>query len=348
MTLENSYGHDKQAGPQALALNTMGDRTVFKNVAMLSYQDTWITPSTSNYRVYAKDCFIEGAVDFIYNSGNIYIDNATIYINRKSGGYIVAPSHGADVEWGYVFMNCRITAPSVPSETDVWLGRPWHNNPKTVFINTIAEVTIPAKGWYPTMGGLPVLWADYNTMDAHGNPVDLSQREDTYYYTDSNTGEKVYGKAKNYLTAEEAAQYTVKNVLSGKDNWQPAIITESCAAPVATLSDDKSTITWETVPYAICYVIVKNGKEVEFTTATNIAAEEGANYMVYAANEQGGLSAGCGPNAANIGSITNITDTQMVAIYSVNGMKLKDFRPGINILKRMDAKGNITTHKVVK
>lgn len=348
LTLENSYGHDKQAGPQALALNTMGDRTVFKNVAMLSYQDTWITPSTSNYRVYAKDCFIEGAVDFIYNSGNIYIDNATIYINRKSGGYIVAPSHGADVEWGYVFMNCRITAPSVPSETDVWLGRPWHNNPKTVFINTIAEVTIPAKGWYPTMGGLPVLWADYNTMDAHGNPVDLSQREDTYYYTDSNTGEKVYGKAKNYLTAEEAAQYTVKNVLSGKDNWQPAIITESCAAPVATLSDDKSTITWETVPYAICYVIVKNGKEVEFTTATNIAAEEGANYMVYAANEQGGLSAGCGPNAANIESITNITDTQTVAIYSVNGMKLKDFRPGINILKRMDAKGNITTHKVVK
>ena len=53
LTLENSWGHDKQAGPQALALNTTGDRTVFKNVAMLSYQDTWITPSTSNYRAYA-------------------------------------------------------------------------------------------------------------------------------------------------------------------------------------------------------------------------------------------------------------------------------------------------------
>ncbi|MBO5001781.1 MAG: Ig-like domain-containing protein, partial [Prevotella sp.] len=103
LTLENSWGHDKQAGPQALALNTTGDRTVFKNVAMLSYQDTWITPSTSNYRVYAKDCFIEGAVDFIYNSGNIYIDNTTLYINRKSGGYIVAPSHAVDVKWGYVF-----------------------------------------------------------------------------------------------------------------------------------------------------------------------------------------------------------------------------------------------------
>ena len=346
LTLENSWGHDKQAGPQALALNTTGDRTVFKNVAMLSYQDTWITPSTSNYRAYVKDCFIEGAVDFIYNSGNIYIDNTTLYINRKSGGYIVAPSHGADVEWGYVFMNCRITAPGVPSETDVWLGRPWHNSPKTVFINTIAEVTIPAKGWYPTMGGLPVLWADYNTMDGNGNPIDLSQREDTYYYTNSD-GSKTYGKAKNYLTAEEAAQYTVKNVLGGKDNWQPAIITESCAAPVAVLSADKSIISWEAVPYAICYVIVKNGTEVSFTTETSISAEAGATYMVYAANEQGGLSAGCDPNATGIQS-TLVSDAQVVAIYSVGGVQQRELQRGLNIVLMKDAQGNTFVRKVMK
>ncbi len=347
LTLENSWGHDKQAGPQALALNTSGDRTVFKNVAMLSYQDTWITPSTSNYRAYAKDCFIEGAVDFIYNSGNIYIENTTLYINRKSGGYIVAPSHGADVEWGYVFMNCRITASGVPSETDVWLGRPWHNSPKTVFINTIAEVTIPAKGWYPTMGGLPVLWADYNTMDGNGNPVDLSQREDTYYYTVKETGEKIYGKAKNYLTAEEAAQYTVKNVLSGKDNWQPNVITESCAAPVATLNEDKTTLSWEAVPYAICYVVVKNGIEVEFTTETSIAAETGANYVVYAANEQGGLSAGSNPNAQGIQHAA-LTHAQAVAIYTVGGMQVKELQKGLNIVKMQDANGNVFIQKVIK
>ena len=350
LTLENSWGHDKQAGPQALALNTMGDRTVFKNVAMLSYQDTWITPSTSNYRVYAKDCFIEGAVDFIYNSGNIYIDNTTLYINRKNGGYIVAPSHAADVEWGYVFMNCRITAPGIPSETDVWLGRPWHNNPKTVFINTVAEVTIPATGWYETMGGLPVLWADYNTMDANGNPLDLSQRRDTYYYIENKgtaNEKKVYGTAKNYLTAEEAAQYTVKNVLSGKDNWQPSIITESCTAPVATLSDDKSTISWEAVPYAICYVIVKNCTEVEFTTETSVKAEAGATYMVYAANEQGGLSTGCNPDAAHIESVPS-TETKVVAIYSANGIQQKALQNGLNIVLMKDNKGNSFVRKVIK
>ena len=331
LTLENSWGHDKQAGPQALALNTSGDRTVFKNVAMLSYQDTWITPSTSNYRVYAKDCFIEGAVDFIYNSGNIYIDNTTLYINRKSGGYIVAPSHAADVKWGYVFMNCTITAPGNPAETDVWLGRPWHNQPKTVFINTTAEVTIPAAGWYEKMGGLPALWAEYNTMDGDGNPLDLSQRRSSYWKEVD--GEQVWvHNVKNVLTAEEAAQYTVKNVLSGSDNWQPSIITESCAAPQAKIEGNK--IVWDAVPYAICYVVYKNDEVAGFTTECEFAYEAGAEYKVFAANEQGGLSKASVPGVTDgISSLPTADGQQSTAIYTLDGKRVQQLQQGINIIK---------------
>ena len=331
LTLENSWGHDKQAGPQALALNTTGDRTVFKNVAMLSYQDTWITPSTSNYRVYAKDCFIEGAVDFIYNSGNIYIDNTTLYINRKSGGYIVAPSHAADVKWGYVFMNCTITAPGNPAETDVWLGRPWHNQPKTVFINTTAEVTIPAAGWYEKMGGLPALWAEYNTMDGDGNPLDLSQRRSSYWKEVD--GEQVWvHNVKNVLSAEEAAQYTVKNVLSGSDNWQPSIITESCAAPQAKIEGNK--IVWDAVPYAICYVVYKNNEVAGFTTECEFAYEAGAEYKVFAANEQGGLSKASVPGVTDgISSLPTADGQQPTAIYTLDGKRVQQLQQGINIIK---------------
>lgn len=331
LTLENSWGHDKQAGPQALALNTTGDRTVFKNVAMLSYQDTWITPSTSNYRVYVKDCFIEGAVDFIYNSGNIYIDNTTLYINRKSGGYIVAPSHAADVKWGYVFMNCTITAPGNPAETDVWLGRPWHNQPKTVFINTTAEVTIPAAGWYEKMGGLPALWAEYNTMDGDGNPLDLSQRRSSYWKEVD--GEQVWvHNVKNVLTAEEAAQYTVKNVLSGSDNWQPSIITESCAAPQAKIEGNK--IVWDAVPYAICYVVYKNDEVAGFTTECEFAYETGAEYKVFAANEQGGLSKASVPGVTDgISSLPTADGQQPTAIYTLDGKRVQQLQQGINIIK---------------
>lgn len=347
ITLENSWGHEKQAGPQALALNTMGDRTIFNNVAMLSYQDTWITPSTSNYRAFVKNSLIEGAVDFIYNSGNIFIESTTLLINRKSGGFIVAPSHGADVEWGYVFNNCTITAPGVPSETDVWLGRPWHNFPKTVYLNTRAEVTIPATGWYETMGGLPVLWADWNTTDADGNLLDLSQRRDTYYYTDSN-GERVYGTAKNFLTDEEAAEYTVKNVLSGSDNWQPEIKTESCAAPVAKITDN--VIEWNAVPYAICYIVEADGEIVDITTScTSTVSVPAESYTVRAVNEFGGLSErAVATNTTAIEAIAAETsDITIKAIYTVDGIRLSAPRTGVNIIVGTTADGQTVTRKVV-
>lgn len=330
LSFVNSYGVEKNDGPQALALNTENDRIVFNNVGMYSYQDTWITTSKSNYRHYVKNSFIEGAVDFIYNSGNVYFDNDTLNIVRKDGGYIVAPSHAKDVKWGYVFMNNVITAPGVPSETSVWLGRPWHNFPKTVFINTKAEVTIPATGWYETMGGLPVLWADYNTVDGNGNPVDLSHRRDTYYYMDGD--KRVEGKAKNYLTDEEAAQYTVKNVLSGDDNWQPELLTEACDAPKLTVAEGR--ITWNAVPYAICYVITKNGKVEGFTTATSCEYADGNEYKIQAANEYGGLSkaATTGTSTAICNATADAGSFKATAAYSVDGKRVDAMQKGITIL----------------
>lgn len=330
LSFVNSYGVEKNDGPQALALNTENDRIIFNKVGMYGYQDTWITTSKSNYRHYVKNSIIEGAVDFIYNSGNVYFDTDTLNIVRKSGGYIVAPSHQKDTKWGYVFMNNVITAPGVPSETSVWLGRPWHNFPKTVFINTKAEVTIPATGWYDTMGGIPVLWADYNTMDGNGNPVDLSHRCSNYWYKDDN-GNIIEGTAKNYLTDEEAAQYTIKNVLSGDDNWQPEIYTEACEAPKPIVSNGK--VSWEAVPYAICYVVCKNGKVEGFTTATSCDYETGETYGIQAVNEYGGLSPYM---EAKVPASINVVGTEdsfvANAIYSVDGKKQTQMSRGLNIL----------------
>lgn len=350
ITLENSYGHEKQTGPQALALNTIGDRAIFNNVAMLSYQDTWITSSKSNYRAYVRNSLIEGAVDFIYNSGDLYVESTTLLINRKSGGYIVAPSHGKDVAWGYVFNNCVITAEGNPTETSIWLGRPWHNYPKTVFLNTRAEVTIPAAGWYETMGGLPVIWADWNTTDINGDPVDLSQRRDTYYYTDKATGERVYGTAKNHLTDEEAATYTVRNVLSGSDNWQPVIKTESCAAPVP-VADGEGLVSWEAVPYAICYLITDGDNVVDFTTDTEYraASRDVSNLKVQAVNEFGGLSAAAGVNAAGVGTIGADSEPVRVIYHDIYGRRLERPATGVNIVTTIDAAGNaVTTKRVIR
>ncbi len=367
LTMENIYGHEKQNGPQALALNTGGDRIALNNVALLSYQDTWITTSTSNNRHYIKNSLIEGAVDFIYNSGNVYLDGDTLEINRPSGGYIVAPSHGADVKWGYVFQNNVLRAHPGVNVTDIWLGRPWHNQPKTVFINLQTFINIPAKGWYNTMGGLPVLWADYNTVDANGNPVDLSQREDTYYYTqyykmvdgekviatsrpDASdmpnwTEEKVYGTAKNYLTDEEAAQYTIKNVMGGDDNWQPDLLCEATEAPAPVFNDN--TISWDEVPYAICYVVTRGDEVVAITTETSVdvnavvsakgSAALGANdseepYKVQSVNEQGGLSKfGIATDATALNAVSAAKGAKSNVYYNIAGQRVNSSFKGMVI-----------------
>lgn len=347
----NSWGVEQNNGPQALALNTAGDRITFNKCGMRSYQDTWITTNKSAYRCYSKDCFIEGAVDFIYNGGDYFFDHDTLYITRKSGGFIVAPAHDSDTKWGYVFRDNVITAPGVPSETSIWLGRPWHKFPKTVFINTKAEVTIPATGWYETMGGLPVIWADYGTVDGDGNLVDLSQRRDTYYYTDSETGEKVYGTAKNSLTDEEAASYTIENVLRGDDAWMPELLVEACEAPAPVINKEKNTISWTAVPYAICYVITKDGEFAGFTTATSMEYAEGSDYAIQAANEYGGLSPMAKAVVADPTAIQTAEQNNngtVVAVYSIDGKLQHTQSKGLSIVKMQTSEGNVVARKFVK
>ena len=340
LTMENSYGYEQLAGPQALALNTQADRVCMNNVALLSYQDTWITTSTQKNRHYIKNSLIKGAVDFIYNGGDVYLDGDTIQINRPSGGYIVAPNHTADTKWGYVFMNNIIRPRPGINVTDVWLGRPWHGEPKTVYINTQTFVNIPAKGWYNTMGGLPALWADYNTVDANGNPVDLSQRESYYYYVDSNTGQKVEKfNVKNFLTAEEAAQYTIKNVMGGDDNWQPDLMCEACEVPVASITG--TSVTWEAVPYAICYVVTKNGEVAGFTTETSFSGvESDATYQVQAVNEFGGLSQKATASVTtDIRTVDNNADLSVPeVVYTVDGKRIGQMQRGLNIVRTSDGR----------
>ena len=367
LTMENIYGHEKQNGPQALALNTGGDRIALNNVALLSYQDTWITTSTQKNRHYIKNSLIEGAVDFIYNGGDVDLDGDTLEINRPSGGYIVAPNHTADTKWGYVFKNNVLRAHPGVNVTDIWLGRPWHNQPKTVFINLQTFINIPAKGWYETMGGLPSLWADYNTVDANGNPVDLSQRQDTYYYTQyykmvdgekviatsrpeasdmpNWTEEKVYGTAKNYLTDEEAAQYTIKNVMGGDDNWQPDLLCEATEAPAPVFNDN--TISWDEVPYAICYVVTRGDEVVAITTETSVdvnavvcakgSAALGANdseepYKVQSVNEQGGLSKfGIATDATALNAVSAAKSAKSNVYYNIAGQRVNSSFKGMVI-----------------
>ena len=304
LTIENSFGYQNLAGPQALALYTKEDHFTLNNVYLRSYQDTYLTTRNVADRHYVRNSRIEGAVDFIYGAGDVFFDRDTISVNRDAGGYIVAPNHSVGTAWGYVFSNNYIMNDRVDNVI-TYFGRPWHEAPKTVFINsTLAPgLSIYPKGWYYKMGTIPAIFADYNTMDSEGNPVDLNQRIEDYEYdvkdSEGNIIEVVKGKAKNFLTDAEAASYTYENVIirSG-DSWDPRLMSEAPEMP-QNLSYNNGELKWDEVPYTRLYIIFKNGQVLGYSLEANftedapemqLMATGDDTYQVQAVGEFGALS----------------------------------------------------------
>ena len=323
-------------GPQALCMNITSDRAVFDEIRARSYQDTYKSNGTYN-RQFFHNSTIEGGVDFIYGSGDVWFENCTLDINRKSGGFIVAPNHPAATRWGYVFNNTTITTSysTIPEDYQVYLGRPWHDNPVTVFLHTRMEVKPYDGYWYPTMGGLPRLWAVYDIVDRNGYAMSEYSIED-YYYTEN--GQTVTGKAKNYLTDAEAAEYTVANAMAGDGSnselgvWNPLEVVEKTAVPVLSTSDNK--VTWPADDFAICYVVTVNGKAEAFTTATEYTAKAGDKVAVQSVNAHGALSQKSETVAITTGihTIDNTTDGYANGTtYNMMGMPVGNMKHGVYI-----------------
>jgi len=336
LTLENSIGYDNLTGPQALALYAKTDHFTTNNVWLRSYQDTYLSAYTSMYdRQYLKNSKIEGAVDYIYGGGDVFFDKCTLTNNRDEGGYIVAPSHATGTLWGYVFSNCTIDAsPRIANTGSNYLGRPWHNSPKTVFINTTLKTGIKPAGWWYTMGAIPAVFADYNTMDKNGNPVDLSQRISYYEYNSTVDGvtTKVTGTAKNSLTDAEAATYTYENViLRSGDSWDPRLMAEAPENP-SNVKANGASVSWDSAPYSRLYIIFRDNSVIGFTTNTAYTDATAVNgqsytYAVQAVGEYGALSSA----------------TTASSVLPITGLELKAERTQQNVTLNLTTKSEINT-----
>lgn len=214
ITFNNSAGIVPNVdGTQALAIYTDGDKQVFLHCRFEGWQDTYYT--SSNLRNYTKDCFIEGSVDFIFGQTVNVFDSCQIHNVRPLGGYLTAASTEEGYKFGYVFRNCNLTGVPETSKTSVYLGRPWKNHPKTVFMNSYQSSVIEQAGWR-TWGGTEndALYAEYNNSGPGYLP------------------EQRVGWSK-ILTDQEAAVYTLENIYSTNtssnipDNWLPEVDNDS-------------------------------------------------------------------------------------------------------------------------
>ena len=155
---------------------------------------------------------------------------------------------------------------------------------------------------------------------------------------------------KNYLTDEEAAQYTIKNVMGGSDNWQPDLMCEATEAPEVLI--EGSTLTWEEVPYAICYVITRGDEVIGFTTENSFTVDAAVTakgtallgatdseepYKVQSVNEQGGLSKyGIATNATAVSNLKAADAATAETVYDTTGRRLSAPVKGINIVSYSD------------
>lgn len=282
----DSYGVERQAGPMGLAMSSRNDRQAFNNCQFRSYQDTWYTDvRNSSARQYVNNCLIEGAVDFYYGAGDNYVENSTFRLARE-GSVIVAPCHQAGTKWGYVMVNNVIDGKDGANK----LGRAWQNQPMAVWINTTLKTTIAPEGW-SEWHIAPKLFAEYNTMDADGQSVDLNNRRTTYKVDDDKLapGETSPVTRQAILSAEEAARYTYEAVTSGNDDWNPRKFFEPVEAPVEVVYAN-GKLTWKAVPYAICYLVMDaEGNVVGMTKDAAYAIAEAGTYTLRSVNEYGSL-----------------------------------------------------------
>ena len=282
----NDFGVLAENGPQALAMSSQADCAAFYNCKFRSFQDTWMTSTNDTCRHYVKNCWIEGAVDYFYGGGDVLVENSTFY-NVRSGSVIVAPCH-KNVRYGYVMRNCIVDGNELAADGKQTLGRPWHDNPRTVFINTTMMIPINPVGWN-NMGTVPALFAEYGSQDIRGNLLDLSNRRTTYEYTDRNTKEKFTGSCRATITKEEADTYTYENMIPGHDGWNPRNMMKQLPKPRQIAYND-GVFTWQPVKEAIGYVVMDGDQIIGTTTETRLSVERVNHALkVCAVNQYGGL-----------------------------------------------------------
>lgn len=229
LTIQNDAGYGHTVG-QALALYADGDRILLEDCRILGSQDTvfaaplplkeakpggFIGPGEHTPRIMGRhcyrNCYICGDVDFIFGGARAYFTDCTIFSQKPGNkkppespeeqmilGYVTAASTPQEQSYGFVFKHCRLTSDCPPGS--VYLGRPWREYAKTVFLDCELGEHIHPAGW-----------SDWNKPHDH------------FYYGEYHSrgpGASPAGRAdfSHQLTDQEAAKYTIENVLDG---WLP-------------------------------------------------------------------------------------------------------------------------------
>ncbi|TQD76072.1 hypothetical protein C1H46_038384 [Malus baccata] len=181
-----NIGFVNTAGPykmQAVALRSQGDRSAFFQCSISGYQDTLLV---HDGRQFFRMCKISGTVDFIFGYGTAVFQKCTIISKQNGkGGRNEITAHGRfnqNDPTGFSFQFCNIVydnshgTVSVENQTPTYLGRPWGNCSRTIFMQSQLDAVIRPEGWHEWSGDFGLKTLYYGEYMNEGLGSNLSHR----------------------------------------------------------------------------------------------------------------------------------------------------------------------------
>ncbi|KVI05430.1 pectinesterase [Cynara cardunculus var. scolymus] len=209
MTFENTAG---PAQHQAVAFRSGSDLSVVYGCAFKGYQDTLYVYSG---RQFYRNCQVYGTQDFVFGNAATVLQSCNIYVRKPLGGQkntITAQSRtDPNQNTGIIIHNSAVMAASDLRGSEgsfgTYLGRPWKQYSRTVFMKCSLDSLINSAGWYPWDGNFALSTLYYGEyMNTGGG---------------AGTGGRVKWPGYHVITsADEATKFTVGNFLDG-GSWIP-------------------------------------------------------------------------------------------------------------------------------
>lgn len=325
LTLENKFdywgsfsGQNSSGAGRAVAFCDRGNRSILKNVALMSWQDTYYSCNSSpNYRSYFENCDLAGVVDWVCGNGDIWFEKCNLIVRDRTGNNIAAPNTEEGQAWGYVFNNCTIRPetdkPTQLKGNDWTLARPWNNSPACTFLNTKMYTQPRTYGWNRMTSGLVVRFHEYNSVDESDTPIPLGTRSLA-------ACSPAPGSDDCILT--NTSDYNIRNVMGGTDAFEPQELCKQIDAESGlqskkdeeledkekvdtknhiiwkdSISTNDNLLQWKDQKEALCYFIFKLDEKTQKwiykanTTENQINLNDYGNgfYCIRAANQRGGL-----------------------------------------------------------
>ncbi|XP_030947045.1 pectinesterase-like [Quercus lobata] len=178
ITIENSAGPSKH---QAVALRSGSDFSAFYKCSFVGYQDTLYVHSL---RQFYRECDIYGTVDFIFGNAAVVLQNCNIYA-RKPGEkqkniFTAQGREDPNQNTGISILNCKVTAAAdlipVKSSFKTYLGRPWKEYSRTVFLRSYIDDLVDPAGWLEWNGTFALSTLYYGEYKNQGPGSNTSAR----------------------------------------------------------------------------------------------------------------------------------------------------------------------------